>query len=286
MAVARRAASQSLGLRSVHLRIQPRPANLSESREIYRVMQRFGEISTYKHLRYEYHSPADNIALAIYRDADAAQAALNASPLRFSLERIAADISPSPSSSSPEDSDDASAYNDRAPGASSPRPPPTDDIDDIMRPGHLLNPLPSSLPSTSLSPTRPAPLPLAPAPTILKTSQKYFQITLDRSRVVHQDFVQRQPYWKQFEPMRSLAQEELRKVVPLLGLSDVSRRPPNAHRTPNHVLRLMSEYVDRWMPRLSEMYEEGGAGVGSGRGGSERAGGERGRERERKKRGR
>jgi hypothetical protein len=51
MALARRAASQSLGLRSVHLRIQPRPSNLSESREIYRLLQRFGEISTYKYLR-------------------------------------------------------------------------------------------------------------------------------------------------------------------------------------------------------------------------------------------
>ena len=37
--------------RSVHVRIVPRPANLSESREIFRVLQRFGEINTYKHLR-------------------------------------------------------------------------------------------------------------------------------------------------------------------------------------------------------------------------------------------
>lgn len=47
---ARRAAAH-LPSRSVHLRIVPRPANLSESREILRVMQRFGEINTYKHLR-------------------------------------------------------------------------------------------------------------------------------------------------------------------------------------------------------------------------------------------
>lgn len=51
MSIARRTASQLLPQRSVHLRIVPRPSNLSESREIFRVMQRFGEISTYKNLR-------------------------------------------------------------------------------------------------------------------------------------------------------------------------------------------------------------------------------------------
>lgn len=37
--------------RSVHIRIIPRPANLSESREIYRVLQKFGEINVFKYLR-------------------------------------------------------------------------------------------------------------------------------------------------------------------------------------------------------------------------------------------
>ena len=46
-----RRAAAHLPSRSVHLRIVPRPANLSESREIFRVLQRFGEINTYKHLR-------------------------------------------------------------------------------------------------------------------------------------------------------------------------------------------------------------------------------------------
>lgn len=46
-----RRAAATLSSRSVHLRIAPRPANLSESREILRVLQRFGDINTYKHLR-------------------------------------------------------------------------------------------------------------------------------------------------------------------------------------------------------------------------------------------
>jgi hypothetical protein len=46
-----RRAAANLPSRSVHLRIVPRPANLSESREIFRLLQRFGDINTYKHLR-------------------------------------------------------------------------------------------------------------------------------------------------------------------------------------------------------------------------------------------
>jgi hypothetical protein len=47
----RRASSQLLAQRSVHIRIVPRPANLGESREIFRILQRFGEMTVYKHLR-------------------------------------------------------------------------------------------------------------------------------------------------------------------------------------------------------------------------------------------
>lgn len=42
---------RALAPRSIHIRIVPRPANLSESREIYRVLQKFGELDTFKYLR-------------------------------------------------------------------------------------------------------------------------------------------------------------------------------------------------------------------------------------------
>ena len=80
---------------------------------------------------------------------------------------------------------------------------------------------------------------------------------MDRSRAVHQDFIERQPYWKQFHPMKSMAQEDLAKVVPHIGLSDVSKRPPNAHRTPNRVLRILNEYVETKMPTLRQIVEGG-----------------------------
>ena len=47
MAALRRASADAIAQRSLHLRISPRPANLSESREIHRVLQRFGVVSKY-----------------------------------------------------------------------------------------------------------------------------------------------------------------------------------------------------------------------------------------------
>ena len=58
--------------------------------------------------------------------------------------------------------------------------------------------------------------------------------------------------------MKSMAQEDLAKSVPHIGLSDVSKRPPNAHRTPTHVLKSMANYVEKGMPSLKKMYEEKG----------------------------
>jgi hypothetical protein len=55
--------------------------------------------------------------------------------------------------------------------------------------------------------------------------------------------------------MKSMAQADLEKVVPHVGLSDISKRPPNAYRTPARVLRIMNEYVDKRMPSLRGIAE-------------------------------
>ena len=36
---------------AVHVKIYPRPRNLAESREVLRVLQQYGEIAMYKHLK-------------------------------------------------------------------------------------------------------------------------------------------------------------------------------------------------------------------------------------------
>lgn len=127
-------------------------------------------------------------------------------------------------------------------------------MSDMTSPSTLLQrtAAPSPIPSDQPSPT---PLPFSPPPP-KTTTQKWFQVTVDRSRAVHQDFVERQPLWKQFEPMRSMAQEDLAKQVPHLGLSDISKRPPNAHRTPNKVLVSMAKYVEHGMPSLRALWAE------------------------------
>jgi hypothetical protein len=154
-----------------------------------------------------------------------------------------------------------------------PKTPSKDGIEEILRPRALgTRASTTSAPDDPFSavnvpknplhptPTSPPPMPFAPSPstTPRTTHNKYFQITIDRSRIIHQDFVERQPFWKQFNPMKSMAQDDLSKKVPHLGLSDVSKRPPNAHRTPNKVLKQMNYYTEKRMPSLLDMWEEGG----------------------------
>ncbi|KAI4169051.1 MAG: hypothetical protein LQ343_005984 [Gyalolechia ehrenbergii] len=64
---------------SVYVKIFPRPRNIAESKEVLRVLQRYGEVVMYRHLR--------NAALAIYRTESSAKIVINASPIRFQVER-------------------------------------------------------------------------------------------------------------------------------------------------------------------------------------------------------
>jgi hypothetical protein len=207
-------------------------------------------ISNTEHVQYEYQNPADNVALAIYRDEASAQRALDASPIRFALEKLITTPDTDSNHAFPEEDDENDVV--------AAQTPTKQGIDEILRPSQLMN---RTLPSTPSTPPSPAqtPMPFEPPNPLPghaeKKWAKWFQVTVDRSRAIHQDFVERQPFWKYFTPMKSMAQEDLAKVVPHLGLSDVSKRPLNAHRTPNRVLRVMNEYVETRMPTLRGMVE-------------------------------
>lgn len=275
----RRASTELLSQRFLHLHIIPRPANLSESREIYRVLQRFGDISKYYHLRvssrqllsspnvwlyrvilpeyskltnfpqFEYHNPAANSALLIYRDVSSAQQALDASPIRFALEKAEPTHPSEPQNSTVDTDTGADELEDR----DTPSSNPATGIHEILRPSALLS---RDGPNPSPSPAQAAkPFPLS-SPTPRKTTSKWFQVTVDRSHAVHQDYVERQPYWKHFNPMKSIAQQDLAKKVPHIGLSDVSKRPPHAHRTPNRVLAQMNGYLRMGRESLVKMWQE------------------------------
>lgn len=45
------AAADGLAGNAVHIRVYPRPRNLAESREILRVLEGYGEVVMYKHLK-------------------------------------------------------------------------------------------------------------------------------------------------------------------------------------------------------------------------------------------
>ncbi|KAL8779092.1 MAG: hypothetical protein Q9203_001587 [Teloschistes exilis] len=72
---------------SIHVKISPRPLNLAESRQVLRVLQQYGEVVMYRHLKYESPNPTLNAALAIYRNQTSAHNAINASPIRFQLQQ-------------------------------------------------------------------------------------------------------------------------------------------------------------------------------------------------------
>ncbi|KAL8713377.1 MAG: hypothetical protein Q9220_002576 [cf. Caloplaca sp. 1 TL-2023] len=78
---------------SVYIKISPRPQNLAESREVLRVLQQYGEVVMYRHLKYEAPTPTLNAALAIYRSQNAAAAAIQASPICFQFQQTSDGLS-------------------------------------------------------------------------------------------------------------------------------------------------------------------------------------------------
>ncbi|KAK7523049.1 uncharacterized protein IWZ02DRAFT_261008 [Phyllosticta citriasiana] len=84
------ATTWSAAVRAVHLKVHPRPLSIGESREFLRVLQQFGEVAMFRHLKYD-HQPAPHSYLAIFRHQDAASKLLKASPLRVTLDPILPD---------------------------------------------------------------------------------------------------------------------------------------------------------------------------------------------------
>ncbi|KAL8907202.1 MAG: hypothetical protein Q9171_005954 [Xanthocarpia ochracea] len=72
---------------AVHVKIFPRPGNLAESREVLRVLQQYGEVVMYRHLKYDAPNPTLNTALAIYRTRNSAYNVIQASPIHFQLQQ-------------------------------------------------------------------------------------------------------------------------------------------------------------------------------------------------------
>lgn len=71
-----------IGNRAVHLRLHPRVETLAESREILRLMQKFGRVEMFRNFKYD-ALPVANTMIAIYETDEGARKLLEESPLRF-----------------------------------------------------------------------------------------------------------------------------------------------------------------------------------------------------------
>ncbi|KAI4799149.1 hypothetical protein E4T44_11881 [Aureobasidium sp. EXF-8845] len=71
-----------IGNRAVHLRLHPRIETLAESREILRLMQKYGRVEMFRNFKYDAMPLANNM-IAIYETEEAARSLIKVSPLRF-----------------------------------------------------------------------------------------------------------------------------------------------------------------------------------------------------------
>jgi hypothetical protein len=71
-----------IGNRAVHLRLHPRVETLAESREILRLMQKYGRVEMFRNFKYDAMPLANNM-IAIYETEEAARSLIKVSPLRF-----------------------------------------------------------------------------------------------------------------------------------------------------------------------------------------------------------
>ncbi|KAI9872220.1 MAG: hypothetical protein M1830_001899 [Pleopsidium flavum] len=223
------AVSRQLAGRAVHIKIHPRPRNLYESRQILRILERFGEVVMYKNLRYEYQAPAPNTALAIYQHASSASALLNASPIRFALQESHAHTSgPQPQNGAlndEEDEVDVALKEERKPGkpgaeemlssATTGTPKWDSTFSNVQNPG-------STTDSASQDPAPNTPPPLPPA---VIQNVREFQVTADMSTFNHQAYIERQAHYGGFNvELKTIVAEDLAVSVPLLGLADISTK--------------------------------------------------------------
>lgn len=73
-----------LGGRSLHLRISPRPQNISQSRAILDQLKQFGQIEYYKNLRYE-RLPSPSSAIVIFKTRESAETLLEKSFINLTV---------------------------------------------------------------------------------------------------------------------------------------------------------------------------------------------------------
>ncbi|QDS70642.1 hypothetical protein FKW77_000867 [Venturia effusa] len=242
MATAVRMANQGAA-NAVRLVLMPSPANLLESREVLRICQSFGEVTTFKHLKYHDLNPAPNSALAVFQRPESAEAFIQASPITFTLETQTGPI---------ENEDVEVEARDEFPEDIAQNSPSRTDATELHAPNSLLD-TGFSTPLQSEKPSKPAPQQQTKTrrdASVLKDMRLFVEYW----RGNQQDFLERSSAWGSFTVNRNSAvQQDLERRVPLVGLSDihVQRR-----EVPLRVLRKRQEEL-RARKSWRQVWEEG-----------------------------
>lgn len=267
--------SRTITGRAVHLRILPRIENIAQSREILRLMQRFGEVEMYRNLRYDLLT-MPNAALVVFKSGESAHRLLRQSPLRFTMQ-----FDQSGNAYSGYEGKKQPAWTSH--GADEAREQKTSFAESSTRgldqeritptSSPALNPWsnnhPAPFPSgawglshgqerrLSTAQPRRQPLPLAP-PDTPPTEPRMYQLQVNVSRFNHRNHINGNPYNGSFAiDTKSAVHEELAKKVPLIGLSQVDitkmEKPWKTQNTHREIeirarkpLRQMLEWGKRW----------------------------------------
>jgi hypothetical protein len=243
--------ARSTAGRAVHLRITPRPSNISDSREILRLVSQFGEVEYFKNLKYDALSHP-SASLVIFREEKAAEACLKRSPIRFRLGPAEADVD-----EKPRPQQHASISTPAATQPSQPAPSsnntPKGPVSSPFGMSHIRSLSTNSLPT----PPRAVPaLPFLqpnPSPHDRQPTSRIFQLQTNPAHHSFRDHVERAEYHGRYAiDTKSAIQQDLAKRVPILGLSCWEWRKPEK---PNRLWQRLRDGETR--KTLMEVWEEG-----------------------------
>jgi len=190
--------ARSLFDRTVHLAIKPRPEDLSQTWSILNLLKNYGPIEYFKHFKYS-ATPLHGSVLVIFHDRQSAADLLARSKFQCKMHFDGAG---------------------RAVHAEDTHVSTAEDDDEIFRAR------PAGTSSYRIA-YRPRPAANKPSSTKPAGEPLTFEIKATNSFFNHRDHIESGPYHGTFSvDHKSVAQEDLVKRVPLIGLSDVNIRKP------------------------------------------------------------
>lgn len=239
--------TRSLADRAIHLRITPRPATIAESREMLRVLQRFGNVEMYRNLRYDSYS-APSTALAVVQDRTMAKKLCRMSPLRFTLERAEGGEIGEAHMAAGQSEEAMQGQKQQGHVEEADLEPGSEEeylAGERAALGHFS---PTQRPIQKTSDYR--------APHTVRPQQvQEYQLQISHATVDHHDRIQTNQFHGPFAvDTKSAAQGDLVQRVPLLGLSDIDIRKMEK---PYRVLERERFYERKKWKTLRELWTEG-----------------------------